>query len=232
MGTDLRIFLLVVEPSRRLFYSEVVEPPGGSVGSSPTHGVRGWLEATLLRMKDGWEQSQGKAVRLSRRLWDWLHRRTHPDEVLYARLRKAEGIELIHPHTMDAATVDSAWSGFLRRGRWRHLRWLVVNTLVAPLTIVLAPLPGPNLVGYWFVYRAIHHLFILHGLGRVRDRRVAVRLSPEPALAGLSGDAPDNLLVQLERIGCSPTEAGSFLERQGLGRSESAAGPAIPEHGP
>jgi hypothetical protein len=44
----------------------------------------------------------------------------------------------------------------------------VINGTIAPFTIVLALLPGPNVIGYWFLYRAIHHMLVVWGIGRVR----------------------------------------------------------------
>ena len=221
MGMPLKVFLLIVEPAQRLFYSEVAALPNDSEpAGSP--GLRGRLEALLHRMSTGWQEQQGAAVRLSRQVWAWLHRRTHPDETLYARLRTARAIDLNHPAAMETPAVDAAWTAFLSRGRRRHWPWLVVNALVAPLTIVLAPLPGPNLIGYWFVYRAIHHLFILHGLRRVRAGQVDVRFH---AVAELDrplgsrrdpGSDPDSFPAWLARVGCDPAGLREFLTRQGV----------------
>jgi phosphatidylglycerophosphate synthase len=217
MGTHLKVFLLIVEPARRLFYSEVAAPPD-NFESAGSPGLRGRLEALLQRARTGWQEPQGTAARLSRRVWEWLHRHTHPDETLYARLRTARAIDLNHPAAMETPAVDAAWAAFLARGRRRHWPWLVVNTLVAPLTIVLAPLPGPNVIGYWFVYRAVHHLLILHGLRRVRAGRVDVRFH---ALAELDRPVgcrsePDSLPARLAGLGCDPSGLRDFLARQGV----------------
>ncbi|MEJ7711591.1 MAG: hypothetical protein WKF84_17425 [Pyrinomonadaceae bacterium] len=37
---------------------------------------------------------------------------------------------------------------------------------MAPIPLVLAPVPGPNVIGYWFWYRAICHALALMGIRR------------------------------------------------------------------
>jgi hypothetical protein len=76
--------------------------------------------------------------------------------------------------------------------------------LVAPLTVVLAPLPGPNLVGYWFVYRAVHHGLILTGLGRARRGLIDMTFRPDDTL-----DRPG----AVERLVADPEDLGEFLAR-------------------
>ena len=170
---DLRVYLLKVErlPGRWVFYAE--EPDG--VGEpAPRHdGLRGWAEAKLHAVKDRWQHSQGQAVRLSRRVWEWLHSRTHPDERLLALLRSARVIEVHYPASLPVGTVSEAWSSF-RGGAWRrHWAWFLVNVLLAPFSILLIPLPGPNVVGFWLTYRAVHHGLIL--VDRVPSERPARR---------------------------------------------------------
>jgi hypothetical protein len=222
MGTLLKVFLLRVEPDGRVFYSEAEPEPEDAAEDdhepSRHRGLRGWAEARFQRLKSGWQHSQSGAVRLTRRAWEWLHRRTHPDEVLLARLRKATEIEVHHPPSLSADDVAAAWSAFLARGRRRHWPWFIVNTLIAPLTILLGPLPGPNVIGYWFAYRAFHHLFILLGLGRARSGRVATRFRPADALEPPLRPPADHaeLAARLAPLGCDPAALAEFLERQGV----------------
>jgi hypothetical protein len=217
MEALLKVYVLTVEPDGRVFYSEVAEPVDAA--ATPKHrGLRGWAEARLHRLKEGWQHSQSTAARLSQRVWDWLHSRTHPDETLLARLRHASAIEVHYPASMTPGEVAAAWSAFLARGRRRHWPWLVVNALVAPLTVVLAPLPGPNLIGYWFAYRAVHHLLILIGLARSRSGRVETLFVPVEALDRpiRPGTAQAEAAGPLAPLGCDPEALGEFLVRQGV----------------
>jgi hypothetical protein len=141
-----------------------------------------------------------------------LHNQTHPDETLYARLRSAGSIEVAYPAAMDGTAAEAAWRAFVARGRRRHWPWFVVDALVSPLTVLLAPLPGPNLIGYWFVYRAIHHMFILNGLRRVRGGQVEVWYRPESVLDAAVDEGAGT--DRLSRLGCDPVGVLEFLDRQ------------------
>jgi hypothetical protein len=108
-----------------------------------------------------------------------MHSWAHPDEMMLARLRSARRIELHHPASRGVAEVQKLWGDYLNHRWWRHLLWMTVNGLVAPPAIAtLWVLPGPNIIGYWFAYRAIHHALILRGIRRLRRGRVEVVLWP------------------------------------------------------
>ena len=51
----------------------------------------------------------------------------------------------------------------------RHMIRLAINLLVSPLSVLLTPIPGPNVIGYWFVYRAICHALALIGVRRAKQ---------------------------------------------------------------
>ena len=83
-------------------------------------------------------------------------------------------VDLEHPASHAEADVVRIWFAYLaRRGR-AHAFYLSYNTIIAPLALALLwPLPGPNLIGYWFAYRAVHHWLILRGIQAVRKGRIA-----------------------------------------------------------
>ena len=81
-----------------------------------------------------------------------------------------------------------AWNAFLAEGLRRHRPWFVVNLLISPLTVVLAPLPGPNIIGYWFVFRAWQDGMILLGIRRVIVGPVEITFRPNPDLEPIRAD--------------------------------------------
>jgi hypothetical protein len=236
MRTVVKVYLLDVndgpEAGRRLFYAG---PPsdedeyGGEAAVAGGRGLRGWVEERYRRLEDGWKRSQTSAARLSRRVWERLHRATHPDETLLARLYSARAIDVHHPASLTAEEALTAWLAFLSKANRRHWPWFVVNVLVAPLTVLLAPLPGPNLVGYWFAYRAVRHGLILIGLGRARSGRVETRLRPSAVLdrpIPRTGPGPDHDVDHLAPLGCQPKHVDEFLKRHGGSPPVPAAGQA------
>lgn len=225
----LKVLLLHAESGvrRPLFYAD---PPDededareASAGPPPV-GLRARVGARLHRLKLAWKHSESQAARWTRATWDWLQRHTHPDETLLARLRSVRVVEIYHPDALNAGEVEAVWSEFLTRARRRHWPWFLVNLVVAPLTVVLGPLPGPNLIFYWFAYRAVHHGLILRGLRRARTGHVATVLRPTDRLRPEPPHEPEDLAA----LGVAPGAVGEFLARHGAPplRQEEAVGPA------
>lgn len=209
----MKVYLLNVGPRsgefRPLFFA-LPDPEGREADRRVEQGSRGWAVARLRRLRDTWHHSQGGASRFTRHAWDWLHRRTHPDETLLARLRSAKSIEVHHPPALTTEEVQAAWTAFLRRGRIRHWVWFLVNLAISPFTVLFMPLPGPNLIGYWFAYRAVHHWLILVGLGRARVRSVETAFHPTTPLEV----APD--AIHCDALGIDPDAVRAFLARHGF----------------
>jgi len=168
MSDPVKVYLFHVEPGDRpLFFAE---PPEDDDPSKPlTHnGIRGWFEAKLRHFKTAVLHSENRAARLSRYVWERLQRTTHPDEALLSRLRSTQSVDIHHSSTLSRDEALAAWAAFLGKSRRRHWPWFLVNLIVSPLTLILGPLPGPNLIGYWIAYRAVHHWLILLGLNHAR----------------------------------------------------------------
>ncbi len=151
-----------------------------------------------------------------RRAWDWLHSLTRPDETMLARLRSARRIELFHPATRRGSDVSAAWRRYLNYQWRRHLFWMSINGAISPFAFLLFVLPGPNLIGYWFAYRAIHHLLVVWGIRQVWLDRVSTELHPVAAL-----DRP--LETDHEGKACHAALAGSAEQLQEHVRWHDAA---------
>jgi hypothetical protein len=184
----VKIYLLSIDTRRFFFYADESEPPddrqeGGDASGSWRGGWRGWLLDRWYRLQSACEHSESGAARWTRRAWNWLHSWAHPDETMLSRLRSARWIELHHPASRDADEVRGLWREYLDHRWWRHVLWMSANGIVAPPALAtLWILPGPNLIGYWFAYRAVHHAMIVWGIRRVRRGQVAIKLYPLDSL--------------------------------------------------
>ena len=182
----MKIYLLLIDDARFFFYSDESEASDdkdhSDDSSSPRRsGVRGWFLARYDRFRSAWQHADSGALYWMRLSWDWLHSWTHPDEAMLARLWSARTVDLYHPsHRGDE--VLAIWMDYLRQQWWRHLVWLIVNGVIAPISVLFAILPGPNLIGYWFAYRAIHHSLVVWGIRRVRRNKIPTELHPIVAL--------------------------------------------------
>ena len=218
MDRSLNVYLITLDSQRCLFYSEA--PPDQPLAPPAEKGIKGWAERQLWRFKTAVADSEGAPFRATRSVWNWLQSRTHPDETLLTRLRHAEIVTVNHPATMTPRDAETLWKLFLNQGRRRHLPWFIVNLLVSPLTVVLAALPGPNLIGYWFVYRAFHHLMILIGLKRIRTDRIQTMFHDHDDLDFRMTNEPSRIDInRLVEIGCQKRELVEFFQKHGLTES-------------
>jgi hypothetical protein len=183
----VKIYLLLIDHERFFFYSDESEVEadlhaGRGGDGTARSGLVAWLEARLVRFKTAWHHAESGVTHWLRRLWDWLHSWSHPDEWMLSQLRSARKIELHHPASRPGDAIHVIWHDYLRQQWYRHMVWLGINATIAPFTVLFAPLPGPNVIGYWFLYRAIHHLLVVWGIRRVRRGIVATELHPREAL--------------------------------------------------
>jgi hypothetical protein len=179
----VKVYLLLVSDEQFFFYSDESEADESRVEAPAQGGWRGELEERWHRFQRAWHESDAEVARWARRSWDWLHSMIHPDEWMLVRFRSTQRIDLHHPAARSRDAVARAWLDYLGRKWRRHMIFLCGNALIAPLALALLwPLPGPNLIGYWFAYRAIHHYLIVRGINRVRKGSIPTEYHPEPSL--------------------------------------------------
>ena len=165
----VNVYLLLVHDDESFFYSDDSEVDE-SIAAEPDapSGIRARLTERWHRLQRNIREAEAGAAHWVRRVWDWLHSRVRPEERMLARLRRARRVDLHHPSSRAAETVNTIWRSYLGQRYWRHLAYALVNSLIAvPTILLLWPLPGPNVIGYWFVYRMIHHLMIVQAISRV-----------------------------------------------------------------
>jgi len=185
----VKIYLLLIDHASFFFYSdeseasrEKDEAVGDNSQASSRSGIRNWVIARYDRFKSAWQNADSGALLWMRRSWDWLHSWAHPDEAMLARLWSARGVDLHHPAARHGDFVLAVWKSYLRQQWRRHLVWFFINGLIAPFAFWLFILPGPNLIGYWFAYRTIHHLVVVWGINRVQRGKIPTVLHPIAAL--------------------------------------------------
>jgi len=179
----VKVFLIALDHGQSFFYSE--DDVDDAPAASNRTGWCGWIDRSYQRMAEALRHPQGGLLLTLKRCWDWLQQRMHPDERLLAALRRAHLIEIYHPASLSGEAVLAEWRAYLRRRGWRHIGWLVFDGVLAPLSVFLWVLPGPNVIGYWFAYRAVLHVLILLGIRRALRGRVETIVHP---VAGLEHD--------------------------------------------
>ena len=174
----MKVYLLLVNDEEFFFYSDGSEADEWRDDDPPVPpGIRSRLRERWHELQRSIREADAGAARWVRVCWNWLHSRARPDEEMLARLRSTRRIDLYHPSSRDPSTVNTIWRTYLGQRYRRHLTYALINSAIAlPTILFLWPLPGPNIIGYWFVYRAIHHLMIVLGISRVHGGSVPTML--------------------------------------------------------
>lgn len=208
----MKVYLLMMH-ERPVFYSEGLEE--GERLAASRRGARGWLERKLRAMRVALEQSESGMGRTLRRLRDWLHLQISPDETLLRGLRSSKLIAVYHPTTMTAEESVAAWREYLGTRQRYHGFWFALNAVLSPLGVLLTPIPGPNVVAYWFVYRAICHFLAIMGISRGRRGRIPTVFHPSDTLDRPFEDPTDDWWIDHLAVRHSLKGLGDFLKRIG-----------------
>jgi phosphatidylglycerophosphate synthase len=226
----VKVYLLKKGSEGFVFFA-AEEPTDAAEKAGPrARGVRGWLARKYRGLLARVTRSKGTIGPRLVRLWQWLQQFVWTDEPLLLRLRTVDSLAIFYPAEMSEAEAAAAWSAYLA-SRWRrHLLWALLNLLVLPPSVLLTPLPGPNVISYWFVYRAICHLLIVAGARRALRGRLTTEFQPLADLNTTGAlDVAQAAQVE-ERLGLKGLSA--YLERMtALGakpRAEPAAPPGAP----
>jgi hypothetical protein len=193
---------LILRPGRgAAFYSEDPEVAGEELSGRPARPPRGRLERWARALKAALQRAARRGGRIGRRLGDVLARRPAPDEPLLRGLRGADALVLFHPEKHDGRDARREWLRYLARRRRGQALAALVDLGLAVLSLPLALLPGPNVIGLFFLYRAAAHALALAGTRKAGRDRLPLELRSEglldepldPADAGRVADVSDRL---------------------------------------
>jgi Mitochondrial K+-H+ exchange-related len=107
-------------------------------------GPRSWTE----RMKD--------------RALCWIAEKIAEQRLLW-RLRTQSEIEFFYPDDMQEDQAIALARAELQREADRHLKWLITDGLIFVATGVVALVPGPNVLAYYFGFRLVGHYLSRRG---------------------------------------------------------------------
>jgi hypothetical protein len=121
--------------------------------------------------------------RMQDRMMSWIARRVAEQRLLW-NLRKQEHVVAVHPSDTAFEIVLPQIQQSLQRDFERHRFWLVVDTIGLIASGLLAIVPGPNLIAYYFLFRVGGHWLSMRGASQGR-RHVQWESRPSDALNGL-----------------------------------------------
>jgi hypothetical protein len=108
------------------------------------------------------EEPKGWLGRVQDRMMAWIAERIAEQRLLW-NLRRHTAAVAVHPQDMTFDQVMTLIRRVLQRDYERHRLWLVVDTVLFIASGVLALVPGPNLLAYYFAFRVVGHWLSMRG---------------------------------------------------------------------
>ena len=196
------VFVIPIGLDQYALYCESpTEAPSLEPGSS---GIIGRLrhrfavmlhEAEERRVAGAPSTAATRSARLKERIMAWVAERIAEQRLLW-NLRRETAVAATYPEDMTFEQVMAFIRRSLQRDYGRHRIWLGVDGLLLIASAALIPVPGPNVVGYYFAFRVVGHWLCergaLQGLRRiVWTGRPSEPLNDLREAALLEGDARD-----------------------------------------
>lgn len=167
------VYLIPVDLDRYDLYFEnlvqeeiLIDAPAGS----------GWIAAIVHRFKVAVARAEreqqggprpidrplGWTERVKRRALRWMAEKITEWRLLW-KLRKESAVTLFFPDDVTGEQAHAAMRAILRREADRHLKWIIIDGVLFCASGVVAIVPGPNAVAYYFGFRFVGHFLSRRG---------------------------------------------------------------------
>jgi hypothetical protein len=115
------------------------------------------------------------------------------EQRLLWQLRGKETVLLVYPADLTDAQARELLKRSLQRDWERHRFWLAIDGLGAAGSALLILVPGPNFIGYYFVFRIVGHYLSLRGARQGLNvvTWTTDASAPLATLRTMTGEAPD-----------------------------------------
>jgi hypothetical protein len=198
------VFLVPVAPDRYELYCEEPDEPEPSIEEGASRP--GLFRRLTLRFREQLAEAErarrhgpqpgetrpSLLGRMKARTLRWVAESIAEQRLLW-QLRGKAAVLLVYPADLTDAQARELLKRSLQRDWERHRFWLAIDGLGAAGSALLILLPGPNFIGYYFVFRIVGHYFSLRG-ARQGLNTVTWTTEASPPLATLRtmvGEAPE-----------------------------------------
>lgn len=186
----MNVFLVPVANDRYALYCE----EHGEQTAAPVEAPAGFVRRAAQRFREQVAEAEragsgSGAVpeslggRLKNRMLRWIAESMAEQRLLW-QLRGTVTASLFHPDDLTPAQARELLNRSLRRDWERHRFWLVIDSVCGFASLLLVLIPGPNVVGYYFLFRIVGHALSLRG-ARQGISKTAWTMAPHPALTTL-----------------------------------------------
>ncbi|MEZ5318226.1 MAG: hypothetical protein R2752_12570 [Vicinamibacterales bacterium] len=186
------VFLIPLAASRHELYCEV-ETPG--IEADAAAAEQGWWARQKARFQAMLAEAEEDRARRDR---GEDSRKTGLARVIVARIAEAVAeqrllwhlrgetrVRLLHPDELDGARAVQTARALMTQDFAKHRRWCVIDGLIAAITgPALFFVPGPNVISWYFFFRAVGHFYAMRG-ARQGLRAVSWDTEAAGALSGI-----------------------------------------------
>jgi hypothetical protein len=169
----MKVYLIPAGPDRFALYSEPTVSASDQAGPADGSTFWGRIRASFRRAVDEGEAANegGAEIDPSKgRVRRWITRKLAEavaEQRLLWHLRHQTGATLVHPDAVPPARALEVTRSEFAADHGRHRRWCVID---AAITAITGPLfffvPGPNIISWYFTFRAVGHFFSMRGAAR------------------------------------------------------------------
>jgi hypothetical protein len=189
------VFLIPVATDRYELYCEEPDDPEDAADGEPPpgffrrsmHRVRQLLAQAERDRRSGGPQPGDPPVgflgRLKARTMRWAAEWIAEQRLLW-QLRGKDAVCLEYPDDLTEEQARQLLKRSLQRDWERHRFWLAIDSVGMIASGALILVPGPNVLGYYFVVRTAGHYLSLRG-ARQGLTRITWSVQPRPELAAL-----------------------------------------------
>jgi hypothetical protein len=170
----MEVYLIPVGPDRYELYCEDHGDAEAMVGDvQPTgrfaalyHKFRAALALVEEERQSGvprvHEGPRTWTERMKDRTMCWLAEKIAEQRLLW-RLRKETEVKLFHPDDMTGEEAMTKVRANLQSEANRHWKWSIIDAVLFALSGIVALVPGPNVLAYYFGFRLVGHYLSRRG---------------------------------------------------------------------
>ena len=165
------VFVIPIARDRYELYCEPSGEMDAAAEGIPATGLFGRLRhrfSVMLRAAE--ERRRGEASPVTRTWFGelsdtalgWVAERIAEQRLLW-NLRREQAAVAVHPPDLTFEQVLTLIKRTLQRDYDRHRLWLVIDAVGLVVSGLLALIPGPNVVAYYFAFRVVGHWLSMRG---------------------------------------------------------------------
>ncbi|HEY7501631.1 MAG TPA: hypothetical protein VH740_24130 [Vicinamibacterales bacterium] len=170
------VYLVPVGPDRHELYCEVPdEIDDQDAAAESTDAKPGFFRRLRLRFREMLAEAErerrqarttrvegGWLTRIKTRVMRWVAESIAEQRLLW-HLRSQTEACLYYPDDLDEARAVAVLKTQLKSDFEKHRFWLAIDSLLFIVSGLLALVPGPNFLAYYFAFRLVGHYLSLRG---------------------------------------------------------------------